>query len=125
MAADAGQQLVWQRRAAAVLGGLLERAAREDLPALSWTVHNAGCALTGRSLARPPARRRGDLEAWAAALGITLDEYGWRGGGGSVITGVTEQATFPEGTCAVILTANIYDEDGDTGGDPDRAAPIG
>ena len=68
------EQMTWQLRAARVLTGLLERAAREDLPVLEWTISHTGSQVTGRCYAQPGAARRAALAAWATALGITLGE---------------------------------------------------
>jgi hypothetical protein len=67
------EQHRWQRQAAAVLVRLLEMAAREDLPVISWTVSYAGAVLTGAVLRiddRGGAGRRADWAAWRDALGM-------------------------------------------------------
>lgn len=48
-------QLSWQRRAHAVLGRLLDLAAREKLPPADWTIGSAGAVLTGRCFQPDPA----------------------------------------------------------------------
>jgi hypothetical protein len=63
-------QWVWQRRATAELAAIL--AGHPDLPALSWTVGAAGCALTGRI--RPQAGAQGTrrmFAQWQEALGLS------------------------------------------------------
>ena len=63
------EQIRWQRRAAIVLDRLLELAAKRDLPAITWTVSDAGASLAGECLARPHSERRPQIEAWRQALG--------------------------------------------------------
>lgn len=65
-------QWVWQRRATAELASVL--AGHPDLPALSWTVRAAGCALTGQ-ITRTAGAGGTDaaaaaFEAWRQALGL-------------------------------------------------------
>ena len=52
------EQIRWQRDAVAVLGKLLELAARRGLPVISWTVDHAGARLVGHCYRRPAERRR-------------------------------------------------------------------
>jgi len=65
------QQLGWQRRSVRVLAGLLERAQREGLPVVGWSVAHAGTGLVAHCFAHDPTRRRADFNAWCAALGAT------------------------------------------------------
>jgi hypothetical protein len=53
------EQIRWQRQAAALLGKLLELAAKNSLPPINWTVVNAGTTLHGECIAYPshPLRR--------------------------------------------------------------------
>jgi hypothetical protein len=67
-ASDAGQ-IAWQRRAAAALGQILERAAAEALPPIAWTVATAGIEVRGECLAHPADARRDDFNAWRTAVG--------------------------------------------------------
>lgn len=110
MTADPAEQTAWQRRATAVLAGLLEQAARDALPVLWWTRGQHGLR-PGRPLAgqsfRSPTRRP---EAWGRALGIPLREHKWRSGGSNV-TGSAQH-----GSCTVTLTADVYADD-DGGGE--------
>lgn len=113
---DAADLIMWQRRATDILADLLEQAERDNLPVLVWTVHNAGCSLVGRSLATPSPRRRGEIRAWADALGIELDperhEHQWQSGG-SNITVSADQRETRHGFCTIALVADIYaDDDG-------------
>jgi hypothetical protein len=66
------ERLIWQRRAVSVLAGLLERAHRESLPVVGWTVAHAGAALVARCFAHDPARRRSEFNAWCQALDATV-----------------------------------------------------
>jgi hypothetical protein len=63
------EQARWQRLAAALLGKLLELAAKEHLPAINWTVVNAGATLHGDCIAYPsqPLRRE-YFTAWRDAI---------------------------------------------------------
>ena len=65
----AAEQIAWQRRAAAVLAKILERAAAEGLPPMAWTVGAAGAGLLGRAVAHPMDRRRDDFNTWRASVG--------------------------------------------------------
>jgi hypothetical protein len=62
-------QIASQRRAVAVLGKLLERAAVEDLPPVTWTVASAGAVLVGRFDAVQMEQRCDDFNAWRIAVG--------------------------------------------------------
>ena len=64
----AGEQTRLQRQAVGLLDTLLEMAAREDLPAVTWTVGRAGASLVGDVFAHPYTRRREDWNAWKAAI---------------------------------------------------------
>ena len=61
-------QIRWQRQATALLGRLLELAAREGLPPVAWTVQAAGASVAGQVLSHPDAQRREHLNAWKAAI---------------------------------------------------------
>lgn len=65
----AGEQSRWQQQAVRVLAGLLERAGREGLPPISWTVSSAGAQLVGRCDEFDAVRQRAAFEAWRRALG--------------------------------------------------------
>jgi hypothetical protein len=69
------EQIRWQRDAVAVLGKLLELAARRGLPVISWTVDHAGARLVGHCYRRPAERRRADYIAWREALGDPDTEH--------------------------------------------------
>src|ERR1022692_2694876 len=63
------EQIRWQRDATAVLGKLLELAAKRGLPVISWTVAPAGARLVGHCYRHPDEDRRADFTAWRQALG--------------------------------------------------------
>ena len=107
----AAEQVRWQRQACRVLAGLLEMAARDNLPVLGWSVGSAGVNLVGRSVAHPQPARRDAIAAWAKALGIETGEH--RGSASAVITGSSRQMDTPWGWCTISLTADIYDEAGE------------
>lgn len=62
------EQIRWQRQAAALLGKLLELAARDGLPPVAWTVQTAGASVTGEVLSHPDALRREHLTVWKSAI---------------------------------------------------------
>jgi hypothetical protein len=57
----------WQRHTATLLGKILELAANECLPAINWTVANAGATLHGECIV-PHAVRREYFTAWREAI---------------------------------------------------------
>ncbi len=63
------EQLGWQRRSVRVLADLLERAQREGLPVVGWSVAHAGTGLVAHCFEHDPTRCRADFNAWCAALG--------------------------------------------------------
>jgi hypothetical protein len=63
------EQIRWQRDTAAVLGKILELAAKRGLPVISWTVAHAGARLVGHCYRQPAEARRADFAAWRQALG--------------------------------------------------------
>ena len=69
-AARDAAQVAWQRRAAAALDKILERAAAEGLPPIAWTVATAGIEVRGECLAHPADARRDDFIAWRTAVGV-------------------------------------------------------
>lgn len=117
MTTTPAEQTAWQIQAARVLGGLLDRAYRENLPVLAWSVGAAGVNLVGRSVADPQPARRDAIAAWAQALGIETRER--RGSASAVITGTGKHLDTPRGWATITLTCDIYEEAGDTGGGGD------
>jgi len=115
MTVTTAEQLAWQLQAARVLTHLLDRAYREDLPVLAWSVGSAGVSLVGRSVAYPQPARRDAIAAWATALGIETSER--RGSASAVIMASAQHLDTPRGWARVALTAEIYDETGEGGTD--------
>jgi hypothetical protein len=68
-AAARAEQITRQRRAAALLGKMLDYAAIQGLPSIAWSVDCAGAGLAGRCEAYPMAQRRADFNAWRLAVG--------------------------------------------------------
>ena len=62
------EQITWQRQAHALLGRLLELAAKDSLPAVTWTVVPAGAGLAAACQGYPVSDRRGDFTAWRGVL---------------------------------------------------------
>lgn len=62
------EQIAWQRRTAILLTRLLELAAKEKLPLITWTVQTGGASLSGQVLSHPGTARREPFEAWKAAI---------------------------------------------------------
>jgi hypothetical protein len=104
------EQMTSQLRAARVLTGLLERGAREDLPALEWTISHNGARVTGRSYAQPGSTRRAALAAWAAALGITLGEEYHRDSRITTITGTAKPERTRHGSAMITLTGDVWED---------------
>jgi hypothetical protein len=104
-------QLTWQKIAARVLLDLLDQQARDILPTLAWYVGDKGAVLTCRSYAYPSTRRRDAITAWADALKIELGEHPATPGMVTV-RGSAEKRTR-HGDCLIVLTADIYEDDGD------------
>jgi hypothetical protein len=98
-------QIAWQRRAAGLLTQLLLR--YSHLPALSWTVGNAGCTLTGTVSTLPPEEEiRQAFAAWADVLGLTVTP--------ARVDSVSTRlmATGRRDGVRLLLAATIYAEDG-------------
>ena len=71
--ARAAGQIAWQRRAAAALAKILERAAAEGLPPIAWTVATAGskCAANAWPTQRTPGAMTSTPGAPRSAHGPT------------------------------------------------------
>ena len=110
MTASPAQQIVWQKQAHKVEGAFLDRAYREGLPPLQWTIGDAGVTLVGRAN-YPAGNRREAITAWAAALGITMGER--LRGDGTTLFGTAEHVDTPQGWASVTLTAEILEIDSD------------
>ena len=106
MTASPAQQLAWQKQAHKVLSAFLDRAYREGLPPLSWTIGDAGVTLTGRAN-YPAGSRREAITAWAAALGIAMSER--LRGDWTTLVGTAEHVDTPQGWASVTLVAEILE----------------
>jgi membrane protein required for beta-lactamase induction len=104
------EQMAWQLRAARVLTDLLERGDSEGLPELEWTISHAGAQVTGRCYAQPGAARRAALAAWAAALGIRLDEEYHQDSRMTTISGTASRAPTRYGFATITLTGDIWED---------------
>ena len=104
------EQRSWQLRAARVLTGLLQRADREGLPVLEWTISHHGAQVTGRSYAQPGSARRAALAAWAAALGSTLGEEYHQDSRMTTITGTAQPDRTRHGPATITLTGDIWED---------------
>jgi hypothetical protein len=107
------EQLGWQRRAVRVLTGLLERAHRDGLPVVQWSVTHAGAGLAGRCLRGEAARRRADFDAWCAALEATERRERRQGS----TTHLYAVARHYDGLVSVALLADLYDDQDEAAGD--------
>jgi hypothetical protein len=122
---SSAEQIAWQHRATILLGRLLELAAKEGLPAITWTVQSAGTSLSGQVLSHPMRERRERFEAWQAAItrasGRTPDhghEHAFSGGETRLVTGwehlpvrlgAARDELYP--TVNVTLTASVWPDD--------------
>jgi hypothetical protein len=62
------EQIARQRRGAALLVKMLDRAAAEGLPPVAWTIASGGAGLAGRCEACQMAQRRVEFSAWRLAV---------------------------------------------------------
>jgi len=114
MMIDAGEeQYVWQLRAHAVLGKLLERGRRDCLPPADWTVAAAGCGVTAHFHQPDPSARRLAFDAWAEALGADRTAAGSLSGA-EVLTGKARLAE--DDLVRVVLSARVWGGDEEDGG---------
>lgn len=101
------EQLGWQRRSVRVLASLLERAQREGLPVVGWSVTHAGTGLLAHCFAHDPARRRADFDAWCAALGATP----WPERTSGSTTHLHAVAKRYQGLVYVAVVADLFDDE--------------
>jgi hypothetical protein len=101
------EQLGWQRRAVRVLARLLERAGRDGLPVVAWSVSDAGAVLVARCFAHDPGRRRADFDAWCAVL----DARRWPERTAGATTHLHAVATDYDGLVDVVVLADLVAED--------------
>ena len=103
------ERIRWQRQAVTILSHLLDRAATEHLPVLSWTIGDAGATLAGRSHAIPDADRGPAIQAWAAALGLDVREHSH--GGMTTLTAHGKQMSLAGTWASVTVTADVWDDE--------------
>lgn len=127
---SSAERIAWQRRATTLLARLLELAADQALPAITWTVQATGASLSGESRATPHALRREHFGAWktaiTAASGHEPDhghEHRFSGGETRLVTGwrhlpvklgAKRGELYP--TVNVTLAASIWADDEDQEG---------
>ena len=118
--ARAAGQIAWQRRAAAVLAKILERAAAEGLPPIAWTVATAGIEVRGECLAHPAGARRDDFNSWRTAVGTWAQRVADRESERTADDGTTRLVDQWDGVkmpgiqgpgVIITLTADLYTED--------------
>ncbi|HEY5988771.1 MAG TPA: hypothetical protein VIV12_20685 [Streptosporangiaceae bacterium] len=100
------EQLGWQRRAVRVLTQLLQRAQRDRLPVVQWSVAYAGAGLVARCLRGEAARRRADFDAWCSVLGATERRARRQGS----TTHLSAVARHYDGLVSVALLADLDDD---------------
>jgi hypothetical protein len=106
-------QIAHQRRAAHVISEyLLDRASRDSLPMLNWTIGNTGVQITGISYAHPSPRRRDEITAWAKALNIQLSEHA--DDTVTTITGLAEDVQTSFGLATIMLLCDVYHDEQQT-----------
>ena len=91
----------WQRQAAAVLHELIEHAAAEEMPLITWQVSIAG-TLVGRCVDTDMGARREVFTRWTDFIGLGAKSE-WEAYGITHICGVTEGFRG----CPVTITADL------------------
>jgi hypothetical protein len=127
------EQITWQREAAVLLDKLLQLAAKNHLPAVSWTVSSYGAALHGECTAHPHPLRREHFTAWRDAITAASDcmpdadqEHTQPGGETRLVAqwprlplSVAPKPGFPP-RVRVVLTASIWADDDEASGGDDQ-----
>lgn len=102
------ERLGWQLRTARVLVGLLPWAMGDGLPRIAWTVSHAGASLIGHCYGHTAGQRRGQFQAWYAAVGATPGPGPTTPGGTVHLRAV---ALNYDGLVDVVVLADIYADD--------------
>jgi hypothetical protein len=103
-------QIAQQRRAAHVISEyLLDRASRERLPMLNWTIGDAGVQITGTSYEHPSTQRRDEITAWAKALNIQLSEHA--DSTVTTIMGIAKDVQTGFGPATIMLLCDVYHDE--------------
>jgi hypothetical protein len=114
------EQTAWQRRAAAALAKILERAAADGLPPIAWTVATAGIEVHGECLAHSADARRDDFILWRTAVGTWAHRIADRESERTADDGTTRLVDQSVGVkmpgiqgpgVIITLTAELYTED--------------
>ena len=102
------EQIGWQRRAHLLLGKLLERAAKEGLPPIRWSVIPSGATLHGEISSFSTRNASGTYAAWRDAIGVPEKEAEPVNRQGETrLTAVWEHIERVQ----VVLTASIWDDE--------------
>lgn len=103
-------QIALQRRAAHVITEyLLDRASREQLPPLTWTIGDTGAQIGGTSYTHPSSKRRDEIAAWAKALDVQLSEH--TRDAVTTVLGIANDVQTGFGPATIMLLCDIYDDD--------------
>jgi hypothetical protein len=104
-------QIARQRLAARVISEyLLDMVRHNGLPVLSWTIGDTGVTIVGTSYEHPSSKRRDYITAWAKTLNIELREHA--NSAAITITGVAEQIQTGFGNATIVLTCDVYHDEG-------------
>src|SRR6266404_5520952 len=103
-------QISLQRRAAYVISEwVLDRASRDGLAALNWSIGNVGVEIVGRSYALPSSKRRKEITAWAEALDIQLSEHTREAV--TTVMGVAQDVQTRFGFATIMLICDTYQDE--------------
>ncbi|MEV0589315.1 hypothetical protein [Nonomuraea sp. NPDC050310] len=104
------QQRQAQRRAYELLGQLIERGERENLPVITWVLASANtqAILTGDCEAADPIQRQADFEAWKKSLGAEAWPNGIRSEAGIRLSASTVD---PSEEVTITLSAFIANDE--------------
>lgn len=119
------ERIGWQMQAATLLTRLLDYAAKAGLPAITWTIAQAGSGLHGECLALPGTLRREHLGSWRAAVTAASgqepdqDRETTTPGGATRLVAQWNEVPLRPGTrypaVRVTLSASIWPDDEDEG----------
>ena len=101
------ERLTWQRQAHAALGRLLERASKEKLPPIRWSLSPAGRTVLGEISSFGSSDPRGMFAIWRTALGQPDRDREHKSMNETRLTAVWENLDG----CQVVLVASIWDDE--------------
>lgn len=106
----AREQSGWQLRATRVLSELLQRAIRENLPPVTWTITDSGAALVAHCYGRPDrgVDRRTQWETWRTVLGAEAWPERTDGAGNTHLHAVAKRF---DGLVNVAVIADLFPEE--------------